>query len=250
MVGGVGLAIAILMLVMPRHLLRWLSRLPGLSPNWVTLWSIPLMWAGVSLYFTGSTRAGFWLTVFALMLDRVDGKMATQGEPFVWTGATPRTPAQRRRRFWRELNHPGSTEVGKWLDPLADKLKIPIPLLYLGWIGLVPWGYPAAIIVFEILGTVMRPPFQLVPAHYQRGTAATAVGKLKVMFQFTTLIVLWADGWSWLVVQPWLYHLLLSLALLFGVMSVLSRLNFTGRWAWLNKAMDRFTRAFSHQKKE
>lgn len=242
-----GVIIAVGMLATPHSLLRKLGRISGMSPNWVTLWSIPFTWCGVALYFNDVT-VGFHLVVFGLTLDRLDGKMAAAGEPCEREDPPPTTVRGRLRRFWEELNHPGRTETGKWLDPLADKLKIPVPLLLLGMAGFVPLYYPVLILVFEFISTIMRPPFRLIPESWQRGTAATGVGKLKVTFQFMVFILVWVEGTAWLHVPGWLIHATFILALLFGIMSVASRLRFPPGLKWLARLVDRFTRLFSHER--
>ncbi|MGL5830587.1 MAG: CDP-alcohol phosphatidyltransferase family protein [Candidatus Altimarinota bacterium] len=66
-----------LMRVATPNLLFWLSRLPYCSPNWMSLWRIPLVWLGFMLYLSGNHFVGLMIVVFALTLDRLDGKMAT-----------------------------------------------------------------------------------------------------------------------------------------------------------------------------
>lgn len=79
---GVGTTLCLGMLFgsRPRYL-RWLGQLPYCSPNWITLWRIPVIWVGQYLYITAHGDhtllfTGFLLVAGGLMLDRLDGKMA------------------------------------------------------------------------------------------------------------------------------------------------------------------------------
>lgn len=80
LVVGAALSLAMYYGALPR-MLRWLGKIPYCSPNWLSLWRIPLVWAGQYIYLTANGDhnrlfIGLMLTVASLTLDRLDGKMA------------------------------------------------------------------------------------------------------------------------------------------------------------------------------
>lgn len=241
-----GLAIVFVLLSLPARFLKAVSHIKGLSPNWVTVYGVPLTWVGILLYFNGIQLLGALIVTFALTLDRIDGKMATLGETFIPPEKPPIDATEKRKLFWREFNHPGTTEIGKWLDPLSDKFKLPIPILYLGWIGYFSLPLTVAVLAVEFVSTIMRPPCQLIPEKYLRGTSATAFGKLKVTFQFLALIFVLLLDQAWLVVPAWTANLSLALGLLFAILSVLSRFDLPVKGGALGKYTDRFSKYFKH----
>jgi phosphatidylglycerophosphate synthase len=243
-----GFGVVFFLLLLPPRLLRAAARIKGLSPNWVTVYGVPLTWLGILIYFHNHEFLGFLLVTFALTLDRIDGKMATLGETFVPPQPLPQDPVEKRRLLWREFNHPGSTEIGKWLDPLSDKLKLPIPIVYLGIVGHFFLPLTIAVLLVDFISTIMRPPFQLIPERMLRGTSATAFGKLKVTFQFTALIFVLLLDQAWLVVPEWTANLALSLALLFAILSVLSRFTLSVKGGVLGKLTDRISKYFKHDR--
>ena len=84
----------------------------------LSIWGVPFTIGGVFLVLHGVSFIGFMFALGGLMLDRLDGKMATGLPPFV-----PPEGATGFKRHWAELNHPGPTDMGKWLDALTDKIK-------------------------------------------------------------------------------------------------------------------------------
>ena len=60
----------------------------------------------------------------------------------------------------------------------------------------------------------MRPPLQLIPERYLRGTTATAFGKLKVTFQFVAMLFVLPLDQKWLIYPFDLVNTFLFFALL------------------------------------
>jgi CDP-diacylglycerol---glycerol-3-phosphate 3-phosphatidyltransferase len=94
------------------------------------------------------------------------------------------------------------TDLGKLLDPIADKLLIGAALILL-WIplGELPWWIPVVILVRELGITFMRMGMlksEVMPA--SRG------GKLKTVLQSVaiSLFLLPRDGLDWLTVIAWI----------------------------------------------
>lgn len=93
------------------------------------------------------------------------------------------------------------TDLGKLLDPIADKLLIGAALVLL-WIplGELPWWIPVVILVRELGITVMRMgmlKYEVMPA--SRG------GKLKTVLQSVAIamFLLPRDGFEWFTVFAW-----------------------------------------------
>jgi CDP-diacylglycerol--glycerol-3-phosphate 3-phosphatidyltransferase/cardiolipin synthase len=94
------------------------------------------------------------------------------------------------------------TDLGKLLDPIADKLLIGAALILL-WIplGEVPWWIPVVILVRELGITFMRMgmlKYEVMPA--SRG------GKLKTVLQAVaiSMFLLPRDGFEWFTVLAWI----------------------------------------------
>jgi CDP-diacylglycerol--glycerol-3-phosphate 3-phosphatidyltransferase/cardiolipin synthase len=93
------------------------------------------------------------------------------------------------------------TDLGKLLDPIADKLLIGAALILL-WIPLgdLPWWIPVVILVRELGITFMRMgmlKYEVMPA--SRG------GKLKTVLQAVaiSMFLLPRDGFEWFTVLAW-----------------------------------------------
>lgn len=85
------------------------------------------------------------------------------------------------------------TNLGKFMDPLADKMLVATALLAivdLGNKGLLPMGiFPAWIVVFIILREFMVSGLRLIAANQNIVLAANYWGKVKTVIQMITIIV-------------------------------------------------------------
>lgn len=85
------------------------------------------------------------------------------------------------------------TNLGKFMDPLADKMLVATALLAivsLGDKGILPMGsFPAWIVVFIILREFMVSGLRLVAASQNLVLAANYWGKIKTTVQMITIIV-------------------------------------------------------------
>lgn len=85
------------------------------------------------------------------------------------------------------------TDLGKFMDPLADKMLVATALLAivdLGNRGILPMGsFPAWIVVFIILREFMVSGIRLVAASQNTVLAANYWGKIKTVVQMITIIV-------------------------------------------------------------
>ncbi|MBN2095938.1 CDP-alcohol phosphatidyltransferase family protein [Candidatus Peregrinibacteria bacterium] len=207
-------------------------KLRPLAPNWVTILRFPVVWAGFITYLAGHAYTGFCIMVFGVALDKLDGNIASA------CGSKPTSFPD----TWDELNHPGRTAMGAWLDPFIDKITVlPIAICFCVWGNL--WApFIGVMIGVELIGTLMRHPFNLGEG-WQRQTSATWFGKIKFTLQYTTLLAYLPVDQGWVPPSP-IPNVVLGLATVFSVLSAMSRIDFRGRLHWINTITDRLSMVF------
>jgi cardiolipin synthase (CMP-forming) len=94
-------------------------------PNLICLLRLALIWPIAVVLQAGEYRAALALFVAAAVSDGLDGYLAKR---FNWT-----------------------SELGKFLDPLADKLLLVTVFVECAWLGLVPWWLSAAVVARDVL---------------------------------------------------------------------------------------------------
>jgi len=94
-------------------------------PNIICLFRIGLVWPVVEAIWTGQFWRALALFVLAGASDGVDGYLA--------------------KRFGCQ------SALGKFLDPLADKLLLVSLFIETAWLGLVPWWLTAAAVARDVL---------------------------------------------------------------------------------------------------
>jgi cardiolipin synthase len=94
-------------------------------PNLICLFRLLLIWPIVVALHKGQHLAALGVFVVAAMSDGLDGYLAKR---FNWT-----------------------SELGKFLDPVADKLLLMTVFVQAAWLGLVPWWLTAAVVARDIL---------------------------------------------------------------------------------------------------
>ncbi len=245
------------------------------SPNWITIQGLLITLVGFIIFLQWDMWWGIAIGAFGAALDRLDGKMAFAMEqeltpPSQWGTDAERNALATIKRasgdevlhipdsthrlwlFWFELNFPGATDLGKVIDPFADKLKSAAILAYFGWWTniLNPW-LVALMIAPEVLGTLMRRPFTFL-REWIYDSKASIVGKLKALTQWIVIALCLpfymgkcVEG-SWC--EPFLVvpNVILALSILFAILSVLSRLIFAQKYAWFRRVIALFHRAASH----
>jgi phosphatidylglycerophosphate synthase len=77
---GIALALTLLALSRPK-LLRIIGTLPYCSPNWLSVWRLPVVAIGQLIFLTAGSNldllwTGFLISVAGLTFDRIDGKVA------------------------------------------------------------------------------------------------------------------------------------------------------------------------------
>lgn len=238
---AIGLAIAIPLLILGLRRLKWLlvaiGKLPGLAPNWLSIWRFPLVWGGFALYLGYDAYIGFALVVLGFMFDRMDGKVAeAHGDEVAEFDDTI-----------DELNHPGKTKMGGWLDPFIDKITVVPILLYFCVKGELWLPLGILILSVEFIGTIVRPPFKLIGLKLRKVSSNWA-GKTKFGFQVATLIVYIPvdKGWEAASAIP---NYFLATAATFTILSFISKIEFRGWLVWINHCFDRLAfldGAFKH----
>jgi cardiolipin synthase len=94
-------------------------------PNLICLIRLVLIWPIVVALHKGQYAAALALFIVAALSDGLDGYLAKR---FSWT-----------------------SELGKFLDPAADKLLLVIVFVQAAWLGLVPWWLTAAVVARDVL---------------------------------------------------------------------------------------------------
>ncbi|WP_082234132.1 CDP-diacylglycerol--glycerol-3-phosphate 3-phosphatidyltransferase [Halobacillus massiliensis] len=144
-----------------------LSRI-ALIPVFIILMSVPFEWGTLRMgeeELPVSHLAGAVLFILASTTDWIDGYIA------------------------RKYNL--VTNLGKFLDPLADKLLVSAALILLVEIGLAPAWIVIAIISREFAVTGLR----LVAAGEGSVLAASQMGKLKTWIQIVSISLLLLHNW-------------------------------------------------------
>ena len=94
-------------------------------PNLICLIRIALIWPIAAALNAGEQLAALSLFVAAGVSDGLDGYLAKR---FHWT-----------------------SELGKVLDPLADKLLLVTVFVEAAWLGLIPWWLSATVVARDVL---------------------------------------------------------------------------------------------------
>jgi len=94
-------------------------------PNLICVLRLALIWPVLATLHAGQYLAALALFVAAAVSDGLDGYLAKR---FRWT-----------------------SELGKFLDPLADKLLLVAVFIECAWLELVPWWLTAAVVARDVL---------------------------------------------------------------------------------------------------
>lgn len=94
-------------------------------PNLICLLRLALIWPIAAALHAGEHRAALALFIAAAVSDGLDGFLAKR---FNW-----------------------SSELGKFLDPLADKLLLVTVFVSAAWLALVPWWLAAAVVARDVM---------------------------------------------------------------------------------------------------
>lgn len=94
-------------------------------PNLICVLRILLVWPIATALHAAEYRVALALFVAAAVSDGLDGYLAKR---FDWT-----------------------SELGKVLDPLADKLLLVTVFIECAWLGLAPWWLTAAVVARDVL---------------------------------------------------------------------------------------------------
>jgi cardiolipin synthase (CMP-forming) len=93
-------------------------------PNLICLVRIALVWPIATALHAGAHRAALILFIVAGVSDGLDGYLAKR---FGWT-----------------------SDLGRFLDPVADKLLLVVVFVGCTWLGLVPWWLTAAVVARDL----------------------------------------------------------------------------------------------------
>lgn len=168
------------------------------------------------------TYARIALVVVFLILDIAAGAWGVGSLPMRWVAAVLFIVAASTDKIdgWLARRNNQVTELGKLMDPIADKLLMCSALIVASAYGELPWWATILFLVREVGITVMR--FFVIDSG--GGVIAAAwPGKLKTVFQSVGLSLLLIPLWSlvpgsdanpiWLDVYYWLSYALIYIAL-------------------------------------
>lgn len=168
------------------------------------------------------TYARIALVVVFLILDIAAGAWGVDSLPMRWVAAVLFIVAASTDKIdgWLARRNNQVTELGKLMDPIADKLLMCSALIVASAYGELPWWATILFLVREVGITVMR--FFVIDSG--GGVIAAAwPGKLKTVFQSVGLSLLLIPLWSlvpgsdanpiWLDVYYWLSYALIYIAL-------------------------------------
>ena len=94
-------------------------------PNLICLVRLLLIWPILTWLHAGQYRVALALFIVAAASDGLDGYLAKR---FGWT-----------------------SELGKFLDPLADKALLITVFVEAAWLGLMPWWLSAAVVARDVM---------------------------------------------------------------------------------------------------
>ena len=94
-------------------------------PNFICLVRIALIWPTIDALYSGRNWTALILVAICAVSDGVDGWLAKR---FNWT-----------------------SQLGKVLDPLADKLLLVALFLTSAWINLLPWWLTAVVVARDVM---------------------------------------------------------------------------------------------------
>ena len=172
-------------------------------PNIICFIRIALVWPIVTALEGGAMTRAQVLFVAAAGSDGLDGYLAKR---FSWT-----------------------SELGKFLDPLADKLLLMTVFVASAWLGLVPWWLTAAVVARDVMIGLGALIFRLWfgPLHGR----PTVLSKINTALQILYLALVMLNAAAGLPLR----EILDALAALTLATTVLSGLHYVGRFtrrAW------------------
>lgn len=154
--------------------------LSRVSPNLVTVAGtvlvVPMLWA----FMSGRVLVGAILFTLSMMTDWCDGALARY-QARVMTPST--LVAERARNPWVRR---GPTDLGKILDPLADKIRYFAALYPLGWTRLPHWLVWTALGIAFTLTNYRK----FVAWVYDLTPGANKIGKYKVYAEILVVAAL------------------------------------------------------------
>lgn len=139
-------------------------------PNLITTARILMVPVVIWLILKGMVTEAFWVFLLAGFSDGLDGWIA--------------------KRF------DAKTELGAWLDPIADKLLIAGTFIALGWQNLVPaWlvmlvaSRDVLIMGAVMLGQTMGQPFAIAPSRASKINTAAQIGLALMVMAMAAMIL-------------------------------------------------------------
>jgi cardiolipin synthase (CMP-forming) len=172
-------------------------------PNIICLFRIALVWPVLASLEAGEYGATLAFFVAAAVSDGIDGYLA-------------------KRFHWQ-------SELGKFLDPFADKLLLVSVFIAAAWFGLVPWWLTAAAVARDVMIGLGALIFRLWFGPLRgRPTIISKVNTFLQLGYLVGVIMHGAIGWPW----QWSLNVLAVFTLASTVLSGADYLFAFTRRAW------------------
>lgn len=153
-----------------------------ITANWISVFRIILSFPMLLLLAGGHLAWGAALYGLNGFLDFLDGAVARQQQAKTGTPAIG-LEEERELSYWQRLNLPGITNLGKFMDPLADKFMNVLALVPLGW-NLFPRWMLFLSVGFAFGLTISRPLLRRLFGH---DGSANKFGKFKMMAEIAAV---------------------------------------------------------------
>ena len=156
--------------------------------NWITVTGEFLALVGICLFWMHQDWPAVILLTLSFLTDRFDGSVSRYHESLRRAqGLSLLTEKEEEALgWWSTMNHRGETHLGKWLDPLVDKIRF-IGLLWVLAQDIVPSEIILNLTTMAILLTIVRPVLRWLDL----GDGASNIfGKIKAHVEVVSITVL------------------------------------------------------------
>lgn len=169
---------------------RTIAKTFGFIPaNCITLFGGWLAFLGIYLFTVNSDWLAILVLTASFLTDSFDGLVSRYHESL--RHAAGLSPLSLREEsdlsWWERFNHLGITHLGRWLDPLIDKIRFIGLLWVVGGNDVVPIWIKISLTVMASLLTIVRPILRMLELG---DGAANSFGKRKMHLEVVSMTLL------------------------------------------------------------